>query len=150
LRRVVRDRPRTVAVALLALVSIAAAGVNGTAAERLQSLLDENWRGAYDILVTKSDVSEMFDGVLTPTALVSSDIRGLPLSAIDEVRGIDDVEVASSDRLGVLSDVNQRSGALRYPAGHGPHRAGPSGVPGDDDFRHRRWPWVSGSSPGTS
>ncbi|WP_157157607.1 FtsX-like permease family protein [Diaminobutyricimonas sp. LJ205] len=111
-RRVLRDRPRTVAVALLALVSIAAAGVNGTAAERLQALLDENWRGAYDILVTKSDVSEMFDGVLTPTALVSSDIRGLPLSAIDEVRGIDGVEVAAP--IGSVSYPMSTSDRVRF------------------------------------
>jgi hypothetical protein len=112
LRRVLRDRPRTVAVALLSLVSVAAAGINGTAAERLQSLLDDNWRGAYDILVTKSGVADAFDGVLTPTALVSSDLRGLPLRAIDEIRALDDVDVVAP--IGSVSFPMTTSNRIRF------------------------------------
>ena len=91
--RVARDRPRLVAVALLALVSLAAAGISATAAERLQSLLDENWRGAYDILVTADGNLSAVDGLLAPNSLSSGD--SLALDDVVAIRAVDGVDVAA-------------------------------------------------------
>ncbi|HRQ00909.1 MAG TPA: hypothetical protein PK781_10700, partial [Terrimesophilobacter sp.] len=81
-----------VAVALLALVSLAAAGINATAAERLQATLDENWRGAYDILVTASGGEVA--GLLAPNSLGGAG-GGMTLEQVAEIRAVSGVEVAA-------------------------------------------------------
>ena len=82
-----------VAVLLLALVSVAAAGINATAAERLQSLLDENWRGAYDILVTADGNLSAVDGMLPPNSLSSGAFLGL--DDVAKIRAVAGVDVAA-------------------------------------------------------
>ena len=52
IRRLLRDRPRAIAVALLAGTVLLSAGLQAGAVEALQRTLDAGWRGAYDILVT--------------------------------------------------------------------------------------------------
>lgn len=94
LRRVWRDRPRLIAVALLALVSLAAAGISATAAESLQSVLDANWRGTYDILVTaKSDNGDLA-GLLAPNTLAGAK-SALTLDDVAKIRAVLGVGVAA-------------------------------------------------------
>ena len=94
LRRVGRDKPRLVAVALLALVSLAAAGISATAAERLQSLLDENWRGAYDILVTANGNQGDLAGLLAPNTLSAGE-KALTLDDLAAIREVPGIDVAA-------------------------------------------------------
>lgn len=93
-RRVARDKPRLVAVALLALVSLAAAGISATAAERLQSLLDENWRGAYDILVTANGNQGDLAGLLAPNSLSAGE-KALTLDDLAAIRTVPGIDVAA-------------------------------------------------------
>ena len=93
-RRVGRDKPRLVAVALLALVSLAAAGISATAAERLQSLLDENWRGAYDILVTANGNQGDLAGLLAPNTLSAGE-KALTLDDLAAIRTVSGIDVAA-------------------------------------------------------
>ena len=94
LRRVWRDRPRLIAVALLALVSLAAAGISATAAERLQSVLDANWRGTYDILVTAKGSNGDLAGLLAPNTL-AGEKSALTLDDVAKIRNVSDVGVAA-------------------------------------------------------
>jgi hypothetical protein len=92
LRRVARNGPRLIAVALLGLVCLAAAGINVTAADRLHSLLDENWRGAYDILVT-AEGSEVA-GLLAPNSLAAG-VETMRLEDLERIRAVAGIEVAA-------------------------------------------------------
>ncbi len=94
IRRLARQPTRTGAILLLAAAALAAAGIQGGAAAALQATLDEQWRGAYDILVTPSDVVGPIDGALAPNTLASSD-PGMSLEDLAEVRGIDGIAVAA-------------------------------------------------------
>lgn len=94
LRRVWRDRPRLIAVALLALVSLAAAGISATAAERLQSVLDANWRGTYDILVTAKGNQGDLAGLLAPNTLAGGKDT-LTLKDVAKIRKVSGVDVAA-------------------------------------------------------
>lgn len=93
-RRVGRDRPRLVAVALLALVSLAAAGISATSAERLQSLLNENWRAAYDILVTANSNQGDLAGLLAPNTLSAGE-KALTLDDLAAIRAVPGIDVAA-------------------------------------------------------
>ena len=92
LRRVARNRARLIAVSLLALVSLAAAGINVTAADRLQALLDGNWRGAYDILVTAE--GGKVAGLLAPNSLAAG-AETMTLEDLALIRSVDGIEVAA-------------------------------------------------------
>ncbi|MCC7128698.1 MAG: ABC transporter permease [Microbacteriaceae bacterium] len=115
-RRVGRDRPRLVAVALLALVSLAAAGINATAAERLQSLLDANWRGAYDILVTANGNQGDLAGLLAPNTL-SSGSNALTLDDLAKIREVPDVEVAAPIGEVIVSGLSTGPSHITLPKG---------------------------------
>ena len=92
-RRLTRERSRLVAVLLLASVAIAASGIQSSAAAALQATLDENWRGAYDILVTSSGDTSDIDGLLAPNSLGGG--GGLSLDDLESIRAVGGVEVAA-------------------------------------------------------
>lgn len=123
-RRVWRDRPRLVAVALLALVSLAAAGISATAAERLQSVLDENWRGAYDILVTAEGNDADLAGLLAPNTL-SSGAETLTLEDLALIRSVAGIEVAAPIGEVIVPGLSMNSPIITLPKG----AAGANGVP---------------------
>lgn len=113
-RRVLRDRMRLVAVALLALVSLAAAGISATAAERLQELLDENWRGAYDILVT-AEGGELA-GLMPPNSVASS-TQGLTLDDVAVIREVNGVAVAAPIGEVIIPSLAARQAQFTLPSG---------------------------------
>ncbi|MEO7122263.1 MAG: hypothetical protein ABI400_03925 [Lacisediminihabitans sp.] len=94
LRRVSRDRSRLVAVLLLALVALSAAGIQSAAAATLQRTLDANWRGAYDILVTAKGANVGTGGLLAPNSL-GDGAYGMTLAQVAKVRQIAGIEVAA-------------------------------------------------------
>ncbi|GAA1998221.1 hypothetical protein [Microbacterium ulmi] len=93
-RRLFRQPLRVGAVGLLALTALAASGVQSAAAIALQSTLDENWRGLYDILVTPAGAMHPVDGMLPPNGLASGE-EGLSLDDLAHVRGVDGVQIAA-------------------------------------------------------
>lgn len=93
-RRLVRQPQRAVAIGLLVITTLAAAGIQSAAAAALQSTIDTNWRGAYDILVTSPGGLEPIGGMLPPNTLRGTG-KGLSLDALAEVRTVPGVEVAA-------------------------------------------------------
>lgn len=83
----------TVVVALIATAFL------GTGLEaRTVSVLDENWRGAYDVLVTQAgeDFGGGATGGLVDGNFVSTaGVDGISLEQLDAIRGLDGVEVAA-------------------------------------------------------
>ncbi|WP_217181933.1 hypothetical protein [Streptomyces sp. AC495_CC817] len=94
LRRLGRQPLRAGAVVLLAATTVAAAGAQHTASVILQSTIDENWRGTYDILVTASDDLAALDGALPPNALAGSG-AGLGIDDWERIQALDGVGVAA-------------------------------------------------------
>ena len=94
-RRLWRDRPRVVAVALLAVAVVAASVLQTTSATVLQQTLDENWRGSYDILVTQGGKDPVTGGLLQSDALVDATIGRLSLADLAAVRAVPGVAVAA-------------------------------------------------------
>lgn len=92
--RLWRQPLRVGAIALLAVTALAASGIQSAAAMVLQATLDENWRGAYDILVTPTDALGEVNGLLPPNSLGSS-AAGLTFDDLAAVRAVDGVEVAA-------------------------------------------------------
>jgi len=93
LRRLARERFRLVAIVLLALVALAAAGIQAGAAAALRASLDANWRGLYDILVLPAGAQIPGKGL--PPNTLSSSATGLTFDDLATVRGIGGVEVAA-------------------------------------------------------
>ena len=122
-RRMWRDRPRLVAVALLALVSLAAAGISATAAERLQSVLDANWRGSYDILVTAKGNQGDLAGLLAPNTLAGGE-DNLTLKDVSKIRAVTGVGVAAPIGAVVVPGLAQRQVQIALPksAANADHR----------------------------
>jgi len=94
LRRVLRDRIRVAAVALLAVAAVAVAGIQGGAAAALRASLDADWRGVYDILVVPASANAPIDGMLPPNSL-GSGTSGIGVELLEQVRGIEGVEIAA-------------------------------------------------------
>ena len=109
LTRLVRERSRLIAVILLAAVALAASGVQSAAAIALRDTLNENWRGAYDILVT-APTDEGTPGLLAPNQLANGET--LTLHDLTKIRAVDDVEVAAP--VGEVAVPGLASGAPRY------------------------------------
>ncbi|MBK4346951.1 hypothetical protein [Lacisediminihabitans changchengi] len=93
MRRLGRDRARLIAVVLLAVVTLSAAGIQSAAASILQHTLDANWRGAYDILVTAKGSHPPSNGLLPTNALSSG--KRMPLAAVATIRSIEGIDVAA-------------------------------------------------------
>ena len=94
LRRLLRQPLRAGAVGLLAVSALATAGIQSAASAALQATLDENWRGAYDILVMPADTFEPVAGLLPPNTLASTGSR-MTFLDLDAVRGVEGVEIAA-------------------------------------------------------
>lgn len=94
-RRLWRNRPRLVALALLGAVAVAASVMQSTAALVLQQTLDENWRGTYDILVTQRDKDPVKAGLLNSESLVDATTGRLGMDDLATIRTLPGVEVAA-------------------------------------------------------
>lgn len=94
-RRVWRNKPRLVALSLVAAVAVAASTLQSTATIVLQQTLDENWRGAYDILVTKRGSDPTSGAFLRSEALVEAATGGLSMADLALIRALPGVEVAA-------------------------------------------------------
>lgn len=115
-RRLGRERSRLVAVLLLASVAIAASGIQSSAAAALQATLDDNWRGAYDILVTSSGGSSDVGELLTPNSLASGG-DGLGLDDLERIRLVGGVEVAAPIGEMVAPGLKYGSPTVTVPKG---------------------------------
>lgn len=91
--RLWRQPLRVGAIVLLAVTALAASGIQSAAAMALRATLDENWRGAYDILVTAPDGMQPIGGMLPPNTLASG--QGLSIAQLQAVRKLDGIEVAA-------------------------------------------------------
>lgn len=91
--RLWRQPLRVGAIVLLAVTALAASGIQSAAALALRSTLDENWRGAYDILVTAPDGLQPIDGMLPPNTLASGE--GITFDQLEAVRALDGIDVAA-------------------------------------------------------
>lgn len=94
-RRLWRNKPRLVALGLLAATAVAASAMQSTATAVLQQTLDENWRGTYDILVTQQGKDPVTEGLLRSEALVDATIGRLSLTDLELIRSLPGVEVAA-------------------------------------------------------
>lgn len=97
-RRLWRNRPLMAAVVLLAAVMPAIAGVSSQTQVRLVGLVDENWRGVYDILVRPAGArshSEVEHNLVEPNFLTFTGSGGIAVSQWQAVRNIEGVEVAA-------------------------------------------------------
>ena len=94
LRRLSRDRIRLAATVLLALSVLSVAGVQSAAAATLQSTLDANWRGAYDILVIPKTSTASIGRLVSPNGLPLG-AGGMSLADVEMVRKVAGVGVAA-------------------------------------------------------
>lgn len=94
LRRLSRDRIRLAATVLLALSVLSVAGVQSAAAAALQSTLDANWRGAYDILVIPKTSTASIGRLVSPNGLPLA-AGGMTLADVEKVRNVAGVGVAA-------------------------------------------------------
>ena len=94
-RRLWRNKPRLVALGLLAATAVAASAMQTTATVVLQQTLDENWRGTYDILVTQQGKDPVTEGLLRSEALVDATIGRLSMADLELIRSLPGVEVAA-------------------------------------------------------
>jgi hypothetical protein len=116
LSRVFRDRGRLWAVLLLALVTVAASGVQSAAAAVLRQTVDANWRGSYQILVTGQDAATSLDGLLLPNSLGDAQ-HGLTLAELAKIRSLDGVGVAAPVGEVIVPRFKLASPTLTLPAG---------------------------------
>ncbi|MEQ6896295.1 hypothetical protein [Microbacterium sp. KR10-403] len=114
LRRLARQPLRAVAVMLLAGVALAASGIQSAAATALQSTLDANWRGAYDILVTPRDGMHAVNGMLPPNTL-NSTLSGMTLDDLKKVRAVADVDVAAPIGTVLVPGLKDSTVTLHVP-----------------------------------
>lgn len=93
-----RHRSALVAVVLMAAFGPAASGVTGQSQVRLTETVDENWRGAYDILVrpdrSRSSLEAKFN-LVEPNFLMFTGEGGISLGELADVRDIEGVELAA-------------------------------------------------------
>lgn len=94
LRRALRSKLTTASTALLALSLIASAGTGTAASAQLQGLLDDNWRGLYDLLVTAPGTDADLEGLIAPSAIGAAETR-MTLDDLAIVAGTEGVEVAA-------------------------------------------------------
>lgn len=97
-RRLWRNRPLLAAVVLLALFVPAVGAVSSQTQVRLVGLVDENWRGAYDILVRPvgaRSLAEVEHNLVEPNFLTFTGSGGITVTQWQSVQGIEGVEVAA-------------------------------------------------------
>ncbi|WP_156876674.1 hypothetical protein [Microbacterium luticocti] len=116
LRRLARQPLRIVSVVLLAGVALAASGIQSAAATALQTTLDANWRGAYDILVTPRDGMDAIRGMLPPNSL-SASLEGMTMDDLAKVRTVPGVEIAAPIGDVLLPGLTYSSVGMTVPHG---------------------------------
>ncbi len=94
-QRLWRDRPRLVALGLLAVIAVAASLLQSSSATILQQTLDQNWRGSYDILVTQRGKDPVTAGLLRLDSLVDATGGRLSMADLAAIRSLPDVAVAA-------------------------------------------------------
>ncbi len=86
------------AVVVLATLATSTAAVRESAGIELQSAVDANWRGAYDLLVRppgrRLDL-ERTGGLVEPNFLAFAGDGGISLADLDAIRAVPDVEIAA-------------------------------------------------------
>ncbi|MEZ3159344.1 hypothetical protein AB1K54_02225 [Microbacterium sp. BWT-B31] len=120
--RLWRQPLRVGALGLLAVTALAASGVQSAAAAALQSTLDDNWRGLYDIVVTADGGVGAVDGMLPPNTLARSS-EGLSLDDLAEVRAVTGVEVAAPVGEVVVPGLRYSTPTIAMPRGFIPRAA---------------------------
>ncbi len=96
--------------------TVAAAGIQSAAAQALRSSLDENWRGAYDIVVTAPGGLLTHDGLLPPNSLTAV-AGGMSLADVERVRRVEGVEVAAPIGEILAPGIKYGFASLAIPAG---------------------------------
>lgn len=92
------SRLRWVSAALTGGVLLAVAALGAQTSVRLETTLDENWRGRYDILVTSRDQdfgAARTNGMVDPNFVATAGTGGVSVDDLARIRGIDGVEVAA-------------------------------------------------------
>jgi hypothetical protein len=96
--RLRRDRLAIAVVVLIALLAATSAGIHQTATIRVAALVDEHWRGAYDILVrpagTRLDL-EQTNGLVEPNFVGFAGTGGISLDQLAAIRSIREVALAA-------------------------------------------------------
>ncbi len=93
--RLARDWLRLTAVILLCVAMLLVTGLQAGARVTLQSTLDENWRGAYDLFVTVPPAGGGEPAMLPPNALGPSPGRAMAFAQLEQIRALPGVEVAA-------------------------------------------------------
>ncbi|MBD3941871.1 hypothetical protein IF188_09210 [Microbacterium sp. NEAU-LLC] len=122
LRRLLRQPLRAAAVGLLAASALATAGIQSAASAALRATMDDNWRGAYDILVTPTDAFQPVGELLPPNTLASTG-SGMTFDDLEAVRDVAGVEIAAP--IGEIVAPRMKFGQVRV--------AIPRGFVGADD-----------------
>lgn len=105
------DRARRVASALACAVVASTALLGAQVSSRIDAVLDENWRGSYDLLVTapgdRFDAAGT-DGLVDPNFVSTAGDAAISLDQVEAVRRIPGVEVAAPvGMVGLLRSVGQ-------------------------------------------
>lgn len=116
MRRLLRERVRLIPVLLLALVALASAGIQSTAAAALQTTLDANWRGAYDILVTAAGAESELGGLLAPNSL-SAGADAMTLEDLASIRAVANVDVAAPIGELIVPGLKLSPASVTIPTG---------------------------------
>lgn len=100
-------RSVTAILVSVALVAIAVIGRHGEA--RIDAVLDDNWRGSYDILVTAEGQDlggSETEGLVDANFVGTAGSSGISVRDVERIRALEDVEIAAPIGLvGVLRDL---------------------------------------------
>lgn len=97
-RRVARNRPTLLGLVLLSVLAVAASSLRQESQVRVVGTVEDNWRGAYDLLVRppggRVPVEET-DGLVEPNFLAFSGEGGISDTDLAALRALEGVEVAA-------------------------------------------------------
>lgn len=124
LYRVTRQGAAVTAAALVGVSVVASSMITARSTATIDATLQENWRGAYDLLVTAdgglSATADATGGVIEQNFTAFTGTDGISLADLDRVRAVPGVEVAaplsfigqlSSPAYGVLVGATDTSGS---------------------------------------
>lgn len=107
--RFLRSHTQLAAVSVLGLCVLLAVGVQVYSSLNLSRVLSENWRGAYDLLVTNSDsnltsCTAGSDTLVAPNFVSFGGTGGISLDQLNAVRAVGSVAVAAP--IGVVGQIS--------------------------------------------